>query len=142
MADGDHMKKVAREYVSAIEAGDMERFAACFTPDAELEIIGSLAIAGRKPLAAAVREVSTLKKLFPGGMKFREESITWEGHRVLVELRGMNKLSNGAEYFNRYVFVLEFNKDGKIEELREYQDTLLVERVLMPAFQEFMASSK
>jgi len=113
--------------------GDGDGFAAEFHSDAVLETTGSSAVAGKKPLERVLKEVGALKLLFPQGMILKVEQLIAEGDRVVCEVRGQNTTPDHLEYNNRYVFILEFD-GAKIRELREYQDTALLERVLMPAF--------
>lgn len=98
-----------------------------------LETTGSSAVAGRKPLERVLKEVGALKLLFPQGMNLEVQHLIAEGNQAVCEVRGRNTTPDHLEYNNRYVFILEF-EGAKIRELRDYQDTALLERVLMPAF--------
>lgn len=141
MSDLEQKKAVAREFVDAMAKADKERFAACFTADAILETVGTMAASGRKSVSKVKNELDGLKALFPNGMILKIESITGEADRVIVELRGFNTTNEGLDYPNRYVFILEF-AGSKIRELREYQDTALVERVIMPSFARLQVYQK
>jgi ketosteroid isomerase-like protein len=61
-----------------------------------------------------------------GAFVTRVTTLTAEGDRVAAEgeSRAVNK-ANGRLYTNRYMFHMFF-RDGKIAQLREYQDTLHV----------------
>src|SRR5712671_3239001 len=52
-----------------------------------------------------------------------------DGDHVVVEARGDNVTRTGARYDNDYCLVFRL-EDGKIKEVREYCDSVLVERVL------------
>jgi ketosteroid isomerase-like protein len=52
-----------------------------------------------------------------------------DGEHVVVEARGDNVTRTGARYDNDYCLVFRL-ENGKIKEVREYCDSVLVERVL------------
>jgi uncharacterized protein len=52
-----------------------------------------------------------------------------DGDHVVVEARGDNVTRTGARYDNDYCLVFRL-EDGKIKEVREYCDSVLVERAL------------
>lgn len=126
-------KRVAQAFVDSLRASDGEQFASLFTADAVVETIGSMAVSARKNVAHVAKEIGVLRKVFPHGMVLNLVTITAEENRVVCELQGLNTTVDGTPYNNRYMFLLIF-EDGKISECREYQDTALVERVLMPTF--------
>jgi ketosteroid isomerase-like protein len=116
----------------SVARNKVPEFRKFFTDDAILETTaGSMAASGRKPVVTALKEVALLRSIFRNGIKFDIQSIVAEDETVHVEVRGTSKTPQGVDYNNRYVFILEFI-DGKIKELREYQDSALLERVLMP----------
>lgn len=126
-------KNVAREFIDAMAKQDVDRFCATLTRDAVIETIGSMAVSARKNAAHVAKELGVLRRVFPDGMVLKIVTITAEDNRVLCELQGLNTTIDGKRYDNRYIFLFEFTGD-KISEVREYQDTALVERVLMPTF--------
>ena len=52
-----------------------------------------------------------------------------DGDHVVVEARGDNVTKTGTRYDNDYCLVFRL-KDGKIEEIREYCDSVLTEKAL------------
>ncbi len=68
-----------------------------------------------------------VKKRMPDFPEMVVVGITAEGDRVAVEAEGKCALPNGKRYDNIYHFLLCI-RDGRICEIREYADTLLVER--------------
>ena len=52
-----------------------------------------------------------------------------DGDYVIVEARGDNVTKAGKPYNNEYCFVFRLS-DGKIKEVKEYSDTVLVDAVL------------
>jgi uncharacterized protein len=57
--------------------------------------------------------------------------MTAEADRVAAEFAGKATLMNGQAYDNEYFFLFSV-RDGKIYRMKEYMDSLLVERVLGP----------
>ncbi len=133
MSEIEVNKRVARQFVDALQATDPEKFCALFTKNGVIETIGSMAVSARKDAAHVAKEIGVLRQVFPKGMVLNVVTMTAEENRVLCELQGVNTTIDGKPYNNRYVFILIFD-GGKISECREYQDTALVERVLMPTF--------
>jgi ketosteroid isomerase-like protein len=78
-----------------------------------------------------INAISMFRKLMPEGLKFNIVSITADGDRVAVEWQGRATLADGKPYHNNYVMVFVI-KDGKIKQLNEYFDTLLVDDVMWP----------
>lgn len=126
-------KRLALKWLEVLRTSDSSQFHTIFTGDAVIETIGSMAVSARKDVNHVAKEIAVLKDIFPKGMMLDIVTMTAEDNRVLLELQGRNFLKDGTPYPNRYVFVLE-TRNGKIAEIREYQDTALVERVLMPTF--------
>jgi ketosteroid isomerase-like protein/quinol monooxygenase YgiN len=56
---------------------------------------------------------------------------TVQGERVAVEAQGFSELTNGRRHDNTYHFLFVV-RDGKIAEVREYNDTDLMFRSVMP----------
>jgi ketosteroid isomerase-like protein len=84
--------------------------------------------------SGAVMDKPTLKSLLGNVKKRMPEfpemivtGVTAEGDRVAVEAEGKCALPNGKRYDNTYHFLLRI-RDGRIFEVREYADTLLVVR--------------
>jgi len=84
----------------------------------------SIWIAGRGTLTRA--EARSLydgaTTLFVEGPDFEIFGVTAAGDRVALEVNGRALLANGRLYQNTYHWLFVF-RDGKIEQLREYNDT-------------------
>ena len=127
-------KENGEKCLKALAELDSEKFFNFFEPDGIIETIGTIAASGRKPIAQVAKELAAMRVNFPNKMDLRIETTTGEGSRVICEVRGYNKTVRGEPYNNRYAFIMEFNSEGKIHEMREYQDTALVEKVLMESY--------
>jgi hypothetical protein len=62
----------------------------------------------------------------------RARSFVAEGDTVVVECKGSVAMKSGARYDNDYCYICRFAEDGKLIAVREYMDTALAERVLVP----------
>ena len=132
----ENNETVIRNCVNSFVEGDLDRWVSLFTADATLEFPGSTEMSGIKLVKDVVPALKLFMSLFPNGLNLDIESIIQEGNRATCELRGKNNtLPNGKEYNNRYALIFEF-EGGKIKKFREYSDTALVERVLVPLLSE------
>ena len=132
-------KALVLQVIEALGRLDAERFFACFAPDAIFETPGQHAAAGVKTFAQVEKEFPPLRRLLPEGIRFSVLSMTGEENRVHVELAGESRTIDGAEYNNRYhyAFVL---RDGRVTRFRDYFDSDLVVRVLVPTMERFGAT--
>lgn len=131
MADLEANKAIAREFIDALSKLDSERFLGLLAEDVMFETPGQFASAGIKTKAEVAREFPPMRAMMPNGLKFEILTMTAEDDRVHVELKGQAKTRSGADYNNRYhyAFVL---RDGKISSFRDYLDSDLVMKVMVP----------
>lgn len=77
-------------------------------------------------------KVGTIGKFLQAPIKFValrvlvDEAKEWS----CVETVGQSTRKDGKAYNNEYVWLMKWNADGKIEEVRSYFDTALSEEVL------------
>ena len=64
-----------------------------------------------------------------GGLRVTPKGITAEGDRVAVEAESYAKMKNGKTYQNTYHFLF-IVRDGKIQSVKEYLDTIHANAVL------------
>lgn len=62
-------------------------------------------------------------KIAPGGIQVKPIAWTAEGDRVAMEAESSAKTISGKVYHNKYHF-LHIVRDGKIQSVREYLDTM------------------
>jgi uncharacterized protein len=133
MMDAAENKKLMQELFADLARGDRTRYLAHLADDFRLVVTGqyswSQTFEGRE---TALRELygyvrSRLKE--PG--KTVAQRFIADGDLVVVEARGDMVTKEGERYDNHYCLVYRL-KDGKIVEMREYQDSTLCERVLGP----------
>jgi ketosteroid isomerase-like protein len=83
-------------------------------------------VRGKEAIVKMLREVVSH---FEGRSRFVMGRVIAEGDLVVATCKGDNRLRTGEHYDNEYCFVCRF-EGGRIQELTEYLDTALVERVL------------
>jgi ketosteroid isomerase-like protein len=71
--------------------------------------------------------------VFPEPLEMTVDSTTAEGGRVAVRSHSRGVLYDGQEYANQYLFLIEFDEDGKILHAREYFDVRPLLEILLPA---------
>jgi ketosteroid isomerase-like protein len=118
-------KELALTFLDHCFKGNMEQVMAMLAPDATWWVIGDPAkvkVAGTRTRAQIERFLKNVQRGFPEGLKYEILGVTAEGERVAVEATSTARMSNGADYANRYHFLIKV-RDGRIAEMREYMDT-------------------
>lgn len=117
---------VARRFYEGFTTNDIDAVMGTLADDARFRVPG-------KPdelPAGGWYDKAKLRKLFDlmlsrlkSGLKMEVVSVMADGNRVALEVISEGELENGRRYNNEY-FVLFKIVDGKIKEVREYNDTL------------------
>lgn len=131
-------KALAMKFIEALGRLDMEEFLDCMSEDVMFETPGQFPAAGIKTKAEVAQEFPAMKHILPNGLKFTILTVTAEDDRVHVELTGQSKTRDGDDYNNRYHYAFVI-RDGKVCSFRDYMDSDLVMKVLIPTFQRFGA---
>ena len=123
-------KQVVREAYGAISSGDVEGFMNRLADDVEWYFIGSHRFAG-----TLKGKEDIMNKLFePLGealtstIQLEIKQLIAEGDKVVSEMQGTSKSTEGKDYNNTYCLIVTV-KDDKIKEMREYLDTELITEV-------------
>ncbi|CAI7979683.1 Nuclear transport factor 2 family protein [Frankia sp. Hr75.2] len=130
MANEAH-KDAVRTYFKAMGAGEVDLFRSVITDDYVAIVCGKSKISGTLTYDQVLAFVGGVPQMTKNGFNFEIASLTAEDDRVVSESTGKSTLSNGAEYNNQYTHLFRF-RDGKIREVKEYMDTTLAEKVLLP----------
>lgn len=72
-----------------------------------------------------------LGELFEAPIRLTATRIAVDGDIAAVEATGTARLNSGADYNNRYCFMIRI-ENGQLKELTEYLDTELAARLLPP----------
>lgn len=138
MANVEANKMLVREFIDALGKLDTEKFLGYLTEDVMFETPGQFPAAGVKTKAQVAKEFPPMKEVLPNGLKFTILTMTAEDDRVHVELKGEAKTASGGDYNNRYHYAIVV-RDGKICSFRDYLDSDLVMKVLVPTLERYGA---
>lgn len=124
-------KSVVRKFLDALSRGDLLQLKAVITEDIQAICTGSSLMSGTRGYAEVCGAAGMFGQLTKNGLELRVITLTAEADRVSAEVEGFAELVNGVAYNNQYHFLF-FIRDGKIFRIKEYLDTLLMERALVP----------
>ena len=119
-------EQIVLDFFRILSSGELEAIRATLHPEAEwrpmVENIPGAGVNG--PRDYIVDEfLAPVRGMFaPGDPKTTVNTIVSSGDFVMVESRGLGKLSDGRTYDNRYAWALEL-KDGLVYRIREYMDS-------------------
>lgn len=128
-------KKVALDFLTAMDVGDGEGMDRCLTRDAFTNTQGFAGVSGRRSREMMVATASAFREIVPTGFRPKMKKVVAEGDTVVLEFEGDAVLKNGRPYCNQYVFVFTF-RDGLICQLNEYFCTVLADKVMLPLLAE------
>jgi ketosteroid isomerase-like protein len=126
-------KQVVRSFFEHFSAGNVEAALALMADTATWWVAGNpqhFALAGTKTKAQFAELVRGIGAAMPKGLRVTPTGLTAEGDRVAVEAESYGETATGKVYNNRYHFLIEV-RDGKIQAVREYLDTLHAKAVLV-----------
>lgn len=126
-------KALVQSIMQARSHGDPAPFIAAMADDLVWRIIGSTSWSGEYVGKADVRErlLKPLYAQFTPPTRITPTRILADGDHVVVQCHGDATTISGARYANTYCLVIRM-AGGKFQEITEYMDTALVERVLAP----------
>ena len=125
-------KKVVLGFVEALSSGNIEAAKAALADDATWWIPGSLPVSGTHRGKKAIFEdfLGQAQAFFqPNSVAIQVRNAIGEGDMVAVEGIARGKSAKGRTYENYYHLMFEL-KNGKIQAIREYVDTLYAKEVL------------
>ena len=125
-------KQMVREFLEHYAQGRYDAALAMLAPDSRWWLPGhpqEFPAAGWVDKATVERRLAGNLKLLPHGLDIIIGDMTAEGDRVAVEAESKAKLVNGTLYHNRYHFLFVL-RDGRIQAVKEYLDTLHVVNTL------------
>src|SRR5271170_5092423 len=129
--DLNQNKRSVMKFFEGINAGDMNAAADAFAEDATFWVPGSLPFSGTLHGRTAILEKNLLpsvKLSVPGTLKVEVRNIIAEGDMVAAEWVTSRKTISGRDYVNYFHGLFQV-RDGKIQSLREYLDTLYAKEV-------------
>jgi uncharacterized protein len=119
-------KVVLERYVAAVEAGDERTIRELFAEDATWQLDGELPISGtwqgREEILTTFL-ATAMSYYEPGSVSLEITSIIAEGEYAAMEWISRARNTRGEDYENHCIGVFTV-RDGRIESVREYMDTL------------------
>jgi ketosteroid isomerase-like protein len=121
-------KAIVKEWFDKLAVGDAEAAFALFAPDCTYVLQGTTPVSGTyKGMNAILNDFfAPWRTRIDGPLTLALHELIAEGGRVVALARGSAKTVTGARYDNEYAFVFTV-RDGRIVEVNEFLDTVLVE---------------
>lgn len=135
MNSTNQQEKLAVECVRAIGEGGLDH--SFFSKD----LTAWSAISGLMDRDVYLGKLKTVKDIFTEPLEMTIDVTTVQPGRVAIQCRSTGKLFTGDDYANNYHFLVEFDSHNKIRHVREYFDTSIAYKVLVPAMQKWLAQN-
>jgi len=126
-------KQLVAEVWKKFSAGNLDDAMAMLSDTATWWISGEpekFPLAGTKTKAQFAEIAGGATKSMRKGLRVTPTAFTAEGDRVAVEATSYGEMNNGKVYKNLYHFLFVI-REGKIQEVREYLDTIHANYVLV-----------
>jgi uncharacterized protein len=125
-------KSVLRRYVAAVQAGDEEAIREVFAEDATWTIqAGQLPISGTWSGRGAIVDeflAAAMSRYAPGSVSLEITGMIAEGDQIVLQWTSRARTREGRPYENGCIGVFNI-RDGRIQHVREYMDTLYASEV-------------
>jgi uncharacterized protein len=122
-------KKIIAKFFEDLSSGNGAAVLGTLADSATWWVAGNFPLSGTKTKAQFAELVGSLGSNIEGGMRVTPTGITVEGDRVAVEAESYARMKNGKVYQNKYHFLF-IVRDGKIQQAKEYLDTMHANEVL------------
>jgi uncharacterized protein (TIGR02246 family) len=127
MSQPTDVKSVIRRYVSALEAGDERAVREMFDEEATWTLVaGELPISGKWQGRDTIIDeflATALSYYEPGSVSLNITGMIAEGDQVVLQWTSRANTRTGRRYENDCIGVFTV-RDGRIQAVREYMDTL------------------
>ena len=139
MIEQTDSKSVLRRYVAAAQAGEREATREMFAEDATWTLhAGELPISGTwKGRHGIIDEflAQAMSHYEPGSVRLEITGMIAEGDHAVLQWTSRARTREGRPYENGCIGVFTI-RDGKIQDVREYMDTLYASEVAFSDFSE------
>ncbi len=123
-------KRIVLGFFENLSSGNLDAALDAMADTATWWVAGNFALSGTKTKKEFAELLKGLGSAMPEGLRITPKGITAEGDRVALEAESYGKHANGKIYQNQYHFLVEV-RDGKIQAVREYLDTMHANEVLV-----------
>ncbi|HTP23998.1 MAG TPA: nuclear transport factor 2 family protein [Solirubrobacteraceae bacterium] len=136
MTEAIDSELVLRRYVDAVGAGDVDAIRELFAPDASWRLdAGDLPVSGTWKGREAIMNdflAVAMSHYEPGTVELEITAMVAEHDQVVLQWTSRARTRDGRAYENGCIGVFTV-RDGKIQDVREYMDTLYASTVFAPA---------
>jgi uncharacterized protein len=122
-------KRFILGFFEDLTAGKGDAVLGAMADSATWWVLGNFPLSGTKTKAQFAELIGQLGSKIDGGLRVTPTGLTAEGDRVAVEAESFAKMKNGKTYQNKYHFLF-IVRDGKIQSVKEYLDTIHANEVL------------
>jgi uncharacterized protein len=122
-------KKVVLGLLEAMSAGNLNAVSNALADSATWWVAGNFPLSGTMTKAKFCELFGNVGSATEGGLRLTPKGVTAEGDRVALEVESYAKLKNGRVYNNQYHFLFVV-RDGKIQQVKEYLDTMHANQIL------------
>jgi hypothetical protein len=124
----EESKKIVKAWFDYLAVGDAESAFALFSQDCAYTLQGTTPISGTFNGMPSIMAdfFAPWRTRIDGPLTLALRELIAEGDRVVALSRGSAKTVLGKAYENEYAFIFRV-RDGKIVEVNEFLDTVLVE---------------
>src|SRR5688572_24926536 len=125
-------KNVVLSFFENFSAGKVDAALAMLADTATWWVAGNpekFVLAGTKTKAQFAELLNGIGAAMPKGLRVTPKGLTAEGDRVAVEAESYGETATGKIYNNLYHILFEV-RDGKIQAVREYLNTMHAKEVL------------
>jgi uncharacterized protein len=122
-------KNLVLGFFESMNAGNGAAVMNALADSATWWVAGNFPLSGSKTKAQFGELMGQLAPKIEGALRVTPKACTAEGDRVAVEAESYGKMKNGKTYQNQYHFLF-IVRDGKIQQVKEYLDTMHAADVL------------
>ncbi len=129
-------RAVVERYVTAVATGDAETVRDCFAGSATWRLFGDLPMSGLwEGRDAIIGEflAGALGNYEPGSISLEITGLVVDGENATVEWTSRARTRRSGEPYENFNIGVFTVRDGKIQAVREYMDTLYAHRKLFAA---------
>jgi ketosteroid isomerase-like protein len=133
MTSIDEQTRIAIDFVTHVAAGGIdERYYA-----EDLTVWTSTT--GLISRDSYLPRLALAKQVWSKPLSMTIDSTTAQDGRVVLQAHSHGVLFNGTVYGNEYLFLMEFNQEGRLRHIREYFDVDRLRALYMPAVAQWKA---
>lgn len=129
MSVEENNKRTVEEFLRHFSSGAVAPTMAMMSDDATWWVAGTMPISGTYDKAAFTSLLAGVLDTCKAPIKITAKHFTAQGERVAVEAESYTETNEGRVYNNLYHFLF-IVKDGKIDQVKEYLDTMHTNAVL------------